>query len=83
MHKGVPVKLIPLDRVATSDNHENVTRRLNALIDENRHCNRDEDEMFAINYFEKGTTHVIKRPERVDNPNDIIAGIILEHQGKM
>ena len=42
------MKLIPLDRVATSDNHENVTRRLNALIDENRHCNRDEDEMFAI-----------------------------------
>ena len=80
MHKGVSVKLIPLDRVATSDNHENVTRRLNALIDENRHCDRYEDEMFAINYFEKGTTHVIKRPERVDNPNDIIAGIILEHQ---
>ncbi|HFK5769133.1 DUF4942 domain-containing protein [Enterobacter ludwigii] len=74
------MKLIPLDRVATSDNHENVTRRLNALTDENRHCNRYEDEMFAINYFQKGATHVIKRPERVENPNDIIAGSILEHQ---
>ncbi|KNC91165.1 DUF4942 domain-containing protein [Trabulsiella odontotermitis] len=66
--------LMLLDGKPIPDNRADVTRRLGDHIHENRHSNRYEDEMFAIKYFQKGTAHItLKRPELVDQLNDIIA----------
>ncbi len=66
--------LMILDEQPIPDNRTDVTRRLGDHIHANRHSNRYEDEMFAIKYFQKGTTHItLKRPELVDKLNDIIA----------
>ncbi|EEF6877356.1 TPA: DUF4942 domain-containing protein [Salmonella enterica] len=66
--------LMILDGKPVPDNRADVTRRLGDHIHENRHNNRYEDEMFAIQYFQKGTAHItFKRPELVDKLNDIIA----------
>ncbi|WP_434583641.1 DUF4942 domain-containing protein [Klebsiella sp. R390] len=66
--------LMLLDGKPVPDNRADVTRRLGDHINENRHSNRYEDEMFAIKYFQKGTAHItFKRPELVDKLNDIIA----------
>ncbi|MGC6031141.1 DUF4942 domain-containing protein [Enterobacter kobei] len=66
--------LMLLDGKPVPDSRTDVTRRLGDHIHANRHSNRYEDEMFAIKYFQKGTTHIsFKRPELVDKLNDIIA----------
>ncbi|EFJ4489897.1 DUF4942 domain-containing protein [Escherichia coli] len=66
--------LMLLDGKPIPDNRADVTRRLGDHIHENRHSNRYEEEMFAIKYFQKGTAHItLKRPDLVDQLNDIIA----------
>lgn len=66
--------LMLLDGQPIPDSRADVTRRLGDHIHENSHSTRYEDEMFAIKYFQKGTAHItFKRPELVDNLNDIIA----------
>ncbi|MES0321190.1 DUF4942 domain-containing protein [Citrobacter sedlakii] len=66
--------LMILDGKPIPDNRTDVTRRLGDHIHENRHNNRYEDEMFSIKYFQKGTAHItLKRPDLVDQLNDIIA----------
>lgn len=66
--------LMIFDGKPIPDNRADVTRRLGDHIRENRHNNRYEDEMFAIKYFQKGTAHItLKRPDLVDQLNDIIA----------
>ncbi|MGL5455542.1 MAG: DUF4942 domain-containing protein [Citrobacter telavivensis] len=66
--------LMILDGKPIPDNRADVTRRLGDHIHDNRHNNRYEDEMFAIKYFQKGTAHItLKRPDLVDQLNDIIA----------
>lgn len=66
--------LMLLDGKPVPDNRADVTHRLGDHIHENRHNNRYEDEMFAIKYFQKGTAHItLKRPDLVDQLNDIIA----------
>ena len=66
--------LMILDGKPAPDNRADVTRRLADHIHANRHCNRYEDEMFTIKYFQKGTAHInFKQPELVDKLNDIIA----------
>lgn len=66
--------LMLLDEKPVPDNRADGTRRLGEHIHENRPSNRYEDEMFVIKYFQKGTAHItFKRPELVDNLNDIIA----------
>lgn len=65
--------LMLLDGKPVPDNRADVTRRLGDHINENRHSNHYEDEMFAIKYFQKGTAHIVfKRPELVDKLNDVI-----------
>ncbi|ELY3194564.1 DUF4942 domain-containing protein [Salmonella enterica] len=78
--------LMLLDGKPVPDNRADVARRLGDHIHENRHCNRYEDEMFAIKYFQKGSAHItFKRPELVDKLNDIIAkhypGMLPKHAG--
>ncbi|HEM8563022.1 TPA: DUF4942 domain-containing protein [Citrobacter farmeri] len=66
--------LMLLDRKPIPDNRADVTCRLGDHIHENGHNNRYEDDMFAIKYFQKGTAHItLKRPDLVDQLNDIIA----------
>lgn len=66
--------LMILDGKPVPDNRADVTRRLGDYINENRHSNHYEDEMFTIKYFQKGTAHItFKRQELVDELNDIIA----------
>ena len=63
-----------LDEKPVPANRADVTRCLSDHINENRHSIHDEDEMFVIKYFQKGTAHItFKRQELVDKLNDIIA----------
>lgn len=53
---------------------ERCTRRLGDHISAGRINTGYEDEMFSIRYFQKGTAHItFKRPDLVDQLNDIIA----------
>jgi|GEM_PF-1979765 len=46
-----------LDEKPVPANRADVTRCLSDHINENRHSIHDEDEMFVIKYFQKGTAH--------------------------
>ncbi|WP_048796111.1 MULTISPECIES: DUF4942 domain-containing protein [Serratia] len=66
--------LMIIDGKPIPDNREDVTRRLNDHIHENRHSTHYEDEMFRIKYFQKGTSHItFKKPDLIDRMNDIVA----------
>lgn len=74
-------RLTDLERMLTilegqsiPDSREDIIRRLDDHIRENRHSTHYEDKMFSIKYFQKGTAHIIfNRPDLVDKLNDIIA----------
>ncbi|MDY4315658.1 DUF4942 domain-containing protein [Pectobacterium actinidiae] len=63
-----------LDDKPIPDNRGDITIRLMAHIRDNPHQQSYEDEFFSIRYFQKGTGHLtFKRPDLIDQMNDIIA----------
>ncbi|WP_233956235.1 DUF4942 domain-containing protein [Pectobacterium versatile] len=63
-----------LDGKPIPDNRGDVTIRLMDHIRDNPHKQEYEDEYFGVRYFQKGTGHLtFKRPDLIDQMNDIIA----------
>lgn len=63
-----------LDGKPIPDNRGDITIRLMDHIRDNPHQQAYEDEFFSIRYFQKGTGHLtFKRPDLIDQMNDIIA----------
>ncbi|AUG98360.1 DUF4942 domain-containing protein [Prodigiosinella confusarubida] len=63
-----------LDGKPIPDNRGDLTIRLMDHIRDNPHKQVYEDEFFTIRYFQKGTGHLtFKRPDLIDQMNDIIA----------
>ncbi len=66
--------LYMLDGKSIPDNRGDVTIRLMDHIRDNPHQQEYEDEFFSVRYFQKGTEHLtFKRPDLIDQMNDIIA----------
>ncbi|EMH4163756.1 DUF4942 domain-containing protein [Pluralibacter gergoviae] len=84
-------QLVDLERMLTlldgkplPDNRADIACRLSDHIGRQRTSAVYDDELFSINYFQKGSAHIVfKRPELIDRLNDIIAkhypGVLSEH----
>lgn len=84
-------QLVDLERMLTlldgkplPDNRADIACRLSDHIGRQRTSTVYDDELFSINYFQKGSAHIVfKRPELIDRLNDIIAkhypGMLSEH----
>ena len=74
-------QLVDLERMMTlldgktlPDNRADIACRLSDHIGQKRTAAVYEDELFRINYFQKGSAHIVfKRPELIERLNDIIA----------
>ena len=63
-----------LDGKLLPDNRADIACRLSDHIGQKRTAAVYEDELFRINYFQKGSAHIaFKRPELIERLNDIIA----------
>ena len=63
-----------LDGKLLPDNRADIACRLSDHIGQKRTSAVYEDELFRINYFQKGSAHIaFKRPELIERLNDIIA----------
>ncbi|MEE6018273.1 DUF4942 domain-containing protein [Escherichia coli] len=63
-----------LDGKLLLDNRADIACRLSDHIGQKRTAAVYEDELFRINYFQKGSAHIaFKRPELIERLNDIIA----------
>lgn len=63
-----------LDGKLLPDNQADIACRLSDHIGQKRTAAVYEDELFRINYFQKGSAHIaFKRPELIERLNDIIA----------
>ena len=74
-------QLVDLERMLTllngkplPDNRSDIACRLSDHIGQQRTSTVYDDELFRINYFQKGSAHIVfKRPELIERLNDIIA----------